>query len=110
MYQISLQKAEDAVAIDRLMAEAFGPQRHGRSVWQLRPGPRLIPRALWPGMAMRSWDRCGSGKCDLAARIFCCLVRRGLAVIAWQGVWKGFGRGRVAPGKWWTVATRAGIR
>ena len=41
MYRISLQKAEDAAAIDRLMAEAFGPKRHARSVWQLRPGPAV---------------------------------------------------------------------
>lgn len=41
MYRISLQKAGDAAAIDRLVAEAFGPQRHARSVWQLRPGPAI---------------------------------------------------------------------
>ena len=39
MYPISLQKAEDATAIQKLMADAFGPNRYARSVWQLRPGP-----------------------------------------------------------------------
>ena len=41
MYRISLQKAEDAAAIERLMAEVFGLKRHARSVWQLRPGPAV---------------------------------------------------------------------
>ena len=38
MYQISLQKAGDEAVIDGLMDEAFGPSRHRRAVWQLRPG------------------------------------------------------------------------
>ena len=38
MYRISLQKPEDISSIDRLMAEAFGPERHKRSVWKLRLG------------------------------------------------------------------------
>ena len=41
MYQILLQKAEDAAAIEKLMAEVFGPERYARSVWQLRPGPAI---------------------------------------------------------------------
>ena len=41
MYQISLQKAEDTAAIEKLMVEVFGPERYARSVWQLRPGPAL---------------------------------------------------------------------
>jgi len=39
MSQISLQTDADLPAIETLMAEAFGPKRHSRSVWQLRPGP-----------------------------------------------------------------------
>jgi len=41
MYQISQQKDGDERAIETLMAEAFGPARHARSVWQLRPGPAV---------------------------------------------------------------------
>ena len=41
MYQISLQKAEDSAAIEKLMAEVFGPERYARSVWRLRPGPAI---------------------------------------------------------------------
>lgn len=39
MSEIFLQTDADLPAIERLMAEAFGPKRHSRSVWQLRPGP-----------------------------------------------------------------------
>ena len=39
MSEISLQTESDLPAIETLMAEAFGPKRHSRSVWQLRPGP-----------------------------------------------------------------------
>lgn len=39
---ISLQSNADLPAIDTLMAEAFGPARHSRSVWQLRLG-RPVP-------------------------------------------------------------------
>jgi len=39
MSDISVQKDQDLPAIEALMAEAFGPQRHERSVWALRPGP-----------------------------------------------------------------------
>lgn len=46
MYQISLQKADDLPAIQMLMAEAFGPRRHDRSVWQLRPGPAVSSLCL----------------------------------------------------------------
>ena len=37
--KIFVQKDADVPAIETLMAEAFGPKRHGLSVWQLRPGP-----------------------------------------------------------------------
>ena len=39
MPEISVQTNADLAAIETLMAEAFGPKRHYRSVWQLRPGP-----------------------------------------------------------------------
>jgi predicted N-acetyltransferase YhbS len=39
MPEISVQTDADLAAIETLMAEAFGPKRHSRSVWQLRPGP-----------------------------------------------------------------------
>lgn len=39
MSDISLQTDRDLAAIEELMAEAFGPLRHERSVWALRPGP-----------------------------------------------------------------------
>ena len=39
MPEISVQTDADLPAIETLMAEAFGPKRHSRSVWQLRPGP-----------------------------------------------------------------------
>lgn len=39
MSDISAQTDQDLPAIEALMAEAFGPQRHERSVWALRPGP-----------------------------------------------------------------------
>ena len=39
MSEISLQTDDDLAAIDMLMAEAFGPDRHARTVWNLRPGP-----------------------------------------------------------------------
>jgi predicted N-acetyltransferase YhbS len=39
MSDISIQTDQDLPAIEALMAEAFGPQRHERSVWALRPGP-----------------------------------------------------------------------
>ena len=39
MPEISIQTDADLPAIESLMAEAFGPKRHSRSVWQLRPGP-----------------------------------------------------------------------
>ena len=39
MSDISLQTDQDLAAIEALMAEAFGPARHERSVWALRPGP-----------------------------------------------------------------------
>ena len=38
MPEISVQTDADLPAIETLMAEAFGPKRHSRSVWQLRPG------------------------------------------------------------------------
>ena len=39
MSDISVQTDQDFAAIEALMAEAFGPSRHERSVWALRPGP-----------------------------------------------------------------------
>ena len=39
MSDISQQTNDDLAAIDILMAEAFGPDRHARTVWNLRPGP-----------------------------------------------------------------------
>ena len=39
MPEITQQTEADLPAIEILMAEAFGPARHSRSVWQLRPGP-----------------------------------------------------------------------
>lgn len=43
---ISLQTDADLPAIESLMAEAFGPKRHSRSVWQLRPGPAVADLCL----------------------------------------------------------------
>ena len=39
MPKIFLQTDADLPVIETLMVEAFGPKRHSRSVWQLRPGP-----------------------------------------------------------------------
>ena len=39
MSDISLQTDQDGAAIEALMADSFGPRRHERSVWDLRPGP-----------------------------------------------------------------------
>lgn len=38
MFEIALQTEADTEIIDALMAEAFGTDRHARSVWNLRPG------------------------------------------------------------------------
>ena len=46
MSDIYLQTDQDLPAIESLMAEAFGPQRHGRSVWALRPGPPVASLCL----------------------------------------------------------------
>ena len=46
MPDISLQTDEDLAAIDMLMAEAFGPDRQARSVWNLRPGPPVASLCL----------------------------------------------------------------
>jgi predicted N-acetyltransferase YhbS len=46
MSDIYLQTDQDLPAIESLMAEAFGPQRHGRSVWALRPGPPVTSLCL----------------------------------------------------------------
>ena len=46
MIEIVQQTASDAEAIASLMAEAFGPRRHERSVWQLRPGPPVPEMCL----------------------------------------------------------------
>ena len=39
---LRLQMPEDAAAIERLMAVAFGDSRHQRSVWNLRLGAPAI--------------------------------------------------------------------
>ena len=46
MPDISIQTDADLPAIESLMADAFGPKRHGRSVWQLRPGPPVADLCL----------------------------------------------------------------
>jgi predicted N-acetyltransferase YhbS len=46
MSDISVQTDQDLPAIEALMAEAFGPQRHERSVWALRPGPPVASLCL----------------------------------------------------------------
>lgn len=46
MSGISIQTNADLPAIETLMAEAFGPKRHSRSVWQLRPGPPVAELCL----------------------------------------------------------------
>ena len=46
MSEISLQIDADLPAIETLMAAAFGPKRHSRSVWQLRPGPPVTELCL----------------------------------------------------------------
>ena len=46
MSDISLQTDQDLAAIESLMAEAFGPARHERSVWALRPGPPVASLCL----------------------------------------------------------------
>ena len=46
MPEISVQTDADLLAIETLMAEAFGPKRHCRSVWQLRPGPPVSELCL----------------------------------------------------------------
>lgn len=46
MSEISLQTDADLPAIESLMAEAFGPKRHSRSVWQLRQGPPVAELCL----------------------------------------------------------------
>jgi len=46
MSDISIQTDQDLPAIEALMAEAFGPQRHERSVWALRPGPPVASLCL----------------------------------------------------------------
>ena len=46
MSEISLQTDDDLAAIDMLIAEAFGPDRHARTVWNLRPGPPVAALCL----------------------------------------------------------------
>ena len=46
MIDICLQTDADTPAIESLMAEAFGPSRHERSVWNLRPGPPVASLCL----------------------------------------------------------------
>ena len=62
MIEITRQIASDSDAIDTLMAEAFGPRRHERSVWHLRPGlpvPELclvIRDGDMPVGSLRYWE------------------------------------------------------
>ena len=62
MPEISIQTDGDITAIETLMAETFGPKRHGRSVWQLRPGPPvpelcLVIRAYGETVgSLRFWE------------------------------------------------------
>ena len=62
MPTISLQSDADLPAIDTLMAEAFGPARHSRSVWQLRPDPPVPDMCLVirdgdePVGSLRYWE------------------------------------------------------
>ena len=63
MPEISLQTDADLPAIETLMAEAFGPVRHSRSVWQLRPGPAVPEMCLvirdgnnGPVGSLRYWE------------------------------------------------------
>ncbi|RZO29458.1 MAG: N-acetyltransferase [SAR116 cluster bacterium] len=46
MSDIYVQTDQDLPAIEALMADAFGPQRHERSVWALRPGPPVASLCL----------------------------------------------------------------
>ena len=46
MSDIYVQTDQDLPAIESLMAEAFGPKRHQRSVWALRPGPPVASLCL----------------------------------------------------------------
>ena len=62
MPAISLQSDADLPAIDNLMAEAFGPARHSRSIWQLRPSPPVPDMCLVirdgdePVGSLRYWE------------------------------------------------------
>ena len=62
MSDISVQTNQDLPAIEALMAEAFGPQRHERSVWALRPGPPVdsLCLVIWEGGmpvgSLRFWE------------------------------------------------------
>ena len=46
MVEISKQTAADNAEIETLMGRAFGPARHNRSVWLLRPGPPIADLSL----------------------------------------------------------------
>lgn len=62
MADISLQTDKDIDAIESLMAMSFGPQRHERSVWALRPGPPVASLCLViredgvPVGSLRFWE------------------------------------------------------
>ena len=62
MSDISVQTDQDLAAIEALMAEAFGPARHQRSVWALRPGPPVeslclvLREAGVPVGSLRFWE------------------------------------------------------
>ena len=62
MFRIAQQTPADDAAVESLMAEAFGPARHERSVWALRPGPP-VPRLCLMGFddaapvgSLRFWE------------------------------------------------------
>ena len=62
MSDISVQTDQDHPAIEALMAESFGPARHQRSVWALRPGPPVASLCLViredgvPVGSLRFWE------------------------------------------------------
>ena len=62
MSDISVQTDQDHPAIEALMAESFGPARHQRSVWVLRPGPPVASLCLViredgvPVGSLRFWE------------------------------------------------------
>ncbi len=62
MFRITQQSPADDVAVENLMAEAFGESRYERSVWALRPGPPVRALCLMgfeddaPVGSLRFWE------------------------------------------------------